>query len=418
MRTGIPQDDSVQAGKALGAAYVVEGTTQVMGTNVRVNARLIRVAEGTTVWADTFDAPMERVFTLQDTIAGAVTSALALQPIVVPARAQSPCDGEDPKAYRAWLRGHYLLQRPNQANLAGALQSFRAALDFDSSCTRAYAGMALAYRGLAHLDHDPQEVFPLAKAAVAQALRIDPQSAMALMAQGRNRHLYDWNWAGAEASFKEAIARNPSLMEARFSYAHLLVNLGRFDEGLAQARQGLELDPLSPMLNALAGGFYTAAQQPWDATTQIERALELQPDFWVALLVMGGMALDRGDHGAAIAAFTRAVDRSQRTSQVLALLATAQVTAGQRDGAEAILRELETRDAAGYVPATSLAAVHNALGDTAAALSLLERAYDERDIRLSFLGIDARWNNLRAEPRFQALAKRMGLPNARAYSRF
>jgi serine/threonine-protein kinase len=260
-------------------------------------------------------------------------------------------------------------------------------------------------------------MFGLAKAATTQALRLDPDSAEALVAQGRIRQLYDRDWAGAEASLKRAIELNPSLMEGHLALAHLLIGLGRFDEGLAQAGEARALDPLSPMVNAIFAGFLTAARQPEAAQKQVQRALDLQPDFFVALQVRGGMALDRGNVKDAIADFNRAVDSSRRTSQILAVQGMAFARAGERAEAQAILDELEARRATRYVPATSFAAVLAALGETDAALDELERADRERDIRMVFLKIDARWNVLRSLPRFRALAQRMGLVSERGYSR-
>ncbi|MBS0380979.1 MAG: winged helix-turn-helix domain-containing protein [Proteobacteria bacterium] len=416
-RLGRDVRDPIAAGRQLGAAYVVDGSAQRFADNVRVNVRLLSMAEGATMYADTFDVGADDVFTLQDRIAAAVLGALALQPIVVARHGCSPCDGDDPAAYRAWLRGHHLLQRPNEANLREALSAFRRTIDLDTACTRAYASMALAYRGLVHLDNEPDEMFGLAKAAVAQALRIDPDSAEALAMQGRNRQLYDWDWTGAEASLKRAIELNPSLMEARLGCAHLLVTLGRFEEGLEQAHAARALDPLSPWCNSILAGLLTAARQPEAAAKQVERALDLQPDFWIALHVRGGLALERGDTQAALDDFQRATASSQRASQMLAFLATACAQAGDRVQVQAILDELEARRARGYVSATSIAAVAVALDDTGRALDELERAEREHDIRMVFLKVDARWNPLRALPRFRALAQRMGLVGERGYSR-
>jgi TolB-like protein/Tfp pilus assembly protein PilF len=409
--------DPDAAGRQLGAAYVIDGSTQQRGDHVRVNVRLLSVAHGATVWADTMDASMENVFTLQDRIAGAVVAALSLPRIALSERSCSPCDGSNPQAYRAWLQGYDLLQRPDEESLKKALTAFRHAIDLDAACARAYAGMALAWRGLVHIDHEPDEMFGLAKAAVAQALKIDPDSPEALTAQGRNRHLYDWDWVGAEASLKRAIELSPSLMEARWACAHLLVDQGRFDEGLEQAREACELDPLSPVVNAIYAGLLTAAGQSMAARKQLERALDLKPDFWIALQVRGGIALDDGDTAAAIADLDLAVERSGRASQILAVQALVHGHAGNRALPQAILRELEARRAVGYVPATSFAAVHVALGDTNAALNELERGFRERDIRMVFLKVDARWNILRAQPRFRALGQRMGLVGDRGYSR-
>lgn len=409
--------DPATAGRQLGAAYVIDGSAQQSGDNVRINVRLCAVADGATLFAGTFDAGTDTVFKLQDKISDAVVEALALPPIVVSGRAGSPCGGDDPAAYRAYLRGYYLLQRPNEANLLEALSAFRRTLELDTACARAYAGMALAWRGLVHLDHEPDEMFVLARAAAVQALKLDPDSPDALVAQGRIRHLYEWDWAGAEASLQQAIELNPSLMEAHWALAHLLVALGRFDEGLAQAREARALDPLSPMFNALLAGFLTAARQPEAALKQVQRSLDLQPDFWIALLVRGGMALERGDFRAALADFERAVVSSRRTSQMLAMLGIGYARVGDATGTQAILDELAARRRERYVPATSFAAVHAASGHANLALDELERAHRERDIRMVFLKIDARWNPLRAQPRFQSLAQRMGLTGGRGYSR-
>ncbi|MFC3551359.1 winged helix-turn-helix domain-containing protein [Lysobacter cavernae] len=411
------QPDALAAGRALGAAYVIEGSTQRRGDHVRVNARLLTVPAGETVWADTFDERLDRAFTLQDGIARAVLSALALRGEAESHR--SGCDGADAEAYRAYLTGHYLSQRPSSVRLPQALAAFRRAIDLDPTCARAYAGLAHVYRSLVISgDRDPRQMFPLARAAVEQALRIDPLSAQAHGAKGYLQYWYDWDWAGAEASTKRAIELNPSLAEAHFAYAHLLVNRGRFDEGLRHARQARELDPLSPLIDAIEAGFLGAARRPDEAQARLAHAFELEPDFWIALLLRGSMALDRHDYRAAIADLGRASERSQRNSQALAMLGVARAADGDRAGAETVLAALQARDAAGYVPASSLAAVQAALGRDDQALDLLERAYDERDVRLIFLKIDARWNGLRAQPRFRALARRLDLESEIAHGRY
>lgn len=406
------------AGRRLGAAYVVAGATLRVNGHVRVNVRLHSVAENSIVWADTLDTTVENVFDLQDRISTGVLGALALPaPAGSPSRARRASDIGTADAYRAWLQGFHLLQRPDATNLANALLAFQRAVDLDATCARAYAGMALAYRGMVHLDREPDEMFTLAKAAVGKALQIDPDSPEALVADGRNRDLYDWDWAGAEVSLRRALELSPSLMEARLAYAHLLVDLGRFDEGLEQARQASELDPLSPMVSALGAGMLTAAGQVDAARKQVRRALELRPGFWVALDVRGGMALDDGNIEAAVADFEQAVEGSHRASQMLAMLAVACALAGEEARSRAILEELDARRGKAYVPATSFAAVRAALGDTDAALDELERAHREHDIRMAFLKVDARWNGLRAQPRFRALARRMGLVSDHGQSR-
>ena len=408
------QQDPIDAGRQLGAAYVLEGTTQRDGEQVRVNARLLDVKDGRAIWSGSFDERIDRAFTLQDGIAAAVASALAFEMSELPTAGRSPCDGANAEAYRAYLTGHYQLNRPSAARMRQALTAFRRAVDLDPTCARAYAGMAYAYRALVMTgDQDPKKYFPLAKAAVKQALAIEPDMAEAYASQGFIRFWHDWDWVGAEASFKRALELNPSLAEAHMGYAHLLSNLGRKDEAVLHAREAVTLDPLSPLINTLASNFIVIAGDTGAARQGWEKALELEPDFWTALLSRSGTLMARGDYAGAIADLRRASELSGGNSQALAALGMAHVSAGDYYAAEQILHDLEKRDRAGYVPATSMAALRNALGDSEGALDLLERAYEERDIRMAFLKVDARWNNMRTLPRFQALAQRMKLATSR-----
>jgi DNA-binding winged helix-turn-helix (wHTH) protein/TolB-like protein/Tfp pilus assembly protein PilF len=409
--------DPLVAARALEAAYVVEGSTQRSGNRIRVNVRLLAAADGATIWAGTFDEHADRVFTLQDGIAKAVLSSLALSPLAK--AAASPCEGANAEAFRSYLNGRYLMHRPTPERIARAIAAFQRTIELDPTCAPAYVGTAQAYRAMVITgDRAPVEVYPLAKAAAAQALRIDPASAGAWAAKASNQFWYDWDWTGAEASARRAIELNPRLPDAQFAYAHLLVNRGRFEEGLAHMRKARELDPLSPLLNTLEAGFLGAAGRPEAARAQIERALELEPDFWIALLIRGGMALDRGDTAAAVADLRRSVETSHGNTQAMAMLAIAHVAAGERGRAEATLQDLERRAATQYVPASSIASVHNALGQEDAALDDLERALSAHDIRMAFLKVDARWNNLRDNPRFQAMASKLGLSGGQAHGRF
>ena len=348
-------------------------------------------------------------------VAGAVSAALAARIRPVPADGRSPCDGSDAAAYRAYLTGRYQLGRPSAERMREALASFRTAIDRDPACARAYAGMGHAYRALAMTgDEEPRRYFPLAKAAVRQSLAIDPDLADAYVSQGFIRFWHDWDWAGAEASFLRAIELNPSLAEARMAYAHLLSNTGRREEAVRQAREAVALDPLSPLINTLASNFIVLGGDAGEARQGWERALELDPDFWVALLSRSGLRMSQGDHAGAIADLERAAELSGGNSQALAALGMAHISAGEPEAARRILEQLERRRRNHYVPATSLAALRNALGDVDGALDLLEVAYEERDIRLVFLAVDARWNDLRTDPRFQSLAGRMALDGRRA----
>lgn len=402
-----PALDPIEAGRRLDAEYVVEGHVQRYGERVRVGARLLSVRDAGTLWAGTFDETQERVFTLQDRLASAMTTALAVELEAAPG--QSPCAGADPDAYRAYLAGLYQGERPSGERMHLALASFQRAIELDPACALAYAGMAQAWRRAVMTgDADPRRAIPLAKAAAERALRIAPDLAEAHAAQGFIRFWYDWDWEGAEASLRHAIALNPSLGDAELAYAHLLANLGRHEEAREHTRRMVALDPLSPLANTLAARFLAAAGREAEARQALTKALELEPDFWIALLTRGAWRM-RTEPAAAIEDLQRARAGCNDCSQVLSVLGQALVRAGHRDQARALLRDMQARARDGYFPATAMAAVHNALGETDAALAMLERGHAERDVGMSFLRVDPRWDNLRATPRFRALLARLRL---------
>ncbi|HEY8009488.1 MAG TPA: winged helix-turn-helix domain-containing protein [Rudaea sp.] len=404
-----PTRDPLDAGRQLGANYVVDGSFQRNGDVVRVSTRLLAVRDGSAVWSGTFDEKIDRVFTLQDNIATAITSALAVKFSAAPDR--SPCDGANAEAYRAYLTGRYQLDRPTAARMQEALTAFRRAIDLDPTCASAYAGMAAVYRTMAMVgDQEPRKVFPLGAAAVKKALTIAPNSAEAYYSQGFIQFWYDWDWAGAETSLKHAIELNPSLAQAHMAYAQLLRDAGRYDEAVLHARQAIALDPLNPLINTVASQVIESSGKPGEGRQGYEKALELEPDFWIALRARSFSLMQKGDLAGALADLRRAREICADCSQVLTILAQAFVLSGDRGAAEQILNDMEARDRAGYMPATSIAAVYNSLGNTDEALTLLERGYDERAVRMSHLQVDQNWNNLRTQPRFQALVERMKFP--------
>lgn len=401
--------DPLRDGAMLGANLVIDGSTQRRAGSIRINARLLSLPDGRSLWAGTFDAAPDRVFVAQDALAEAVSAALSLK-YATPGH-RSPCDGEDVLAYRADLRGRYLYNRPDPRRLVQALAAYGEATRRDPACADAWAGIAMIRRAQVIIaDHDPRVEIPLSYAAVERALAVDPQSARAYVAKGFNQFWYDWDWPAAEVSLRHALALDPNLPEANSAMAHLLDNLGRHGEAVRYARAAAALDPLAPGNNAMTARFVDDAGHAAEARQRLDDVLRLEPDFWLALLFHGEAAFAHGDHATGIRELERASELSGRNSQTLSRLAVAYVRSGRRDDALRILDELETRSRTSYVPATTLALVQTALGNRNLALDLLERGYAQRDVGMTFLGL---WfPSLRGDPRYESLMKRMRLPGS------
>lgn len=323
--------------------------------------------------------------------------------------------GPDPAAERLYLAARDLVDAPDSSRAKRAIGMFRQVLDVDPGHSRAWSGLAVAWRELTMTgDMDPKRAFPLARAAVEHALALDPASPEAHAARACNLLWNDWDWQGAELACRRAIELGPRVPDGHLIYAHLLNNLGRFDEALQQARIARDLNPVAPLINLLEGVFLAIAGRVEEAKARLAQALEIAPDYWVALLVRAVRMTERGEPAAAVAAIEHVARLSGRNSNVLAMLASARVAAGDRAGAEQLREELRSLSTATYVPGTSRAAISNVLGHPDEALDLLELAFEQRDVRMTFLKTDERWNNLRSHPRFQVLMDRMGFAGGAA----
>lgn len=244
-----------------------------------------------------------------------------------------------------------------------------------------------------------------------RALALDPDLAEAHVARGWIQLWYDWDWDAAEASFRRALELDPGLAEAHFGLGNLYMHTGRMDQARAPLRQALALDPLSPLFNAIGGWVIAGPDQP---SHHLDRALELDPDYFLGWVMRAGVRQRAGDAAGALADLEQARRLCGDCSHALTILGRLHAAQGRTEDARALLARMQARRQAGYWPASSLAALHVALDERDAALDLLEQAWAERDTRMAFLLLDrpVRWAGLEQAPRFQALQARLRLPVA------
>jgi serine/threonine-protein kinase len=402
--------DPLATGRALGADIILDGGLQREQGQLRVTARLLRVADGVALWADHFDVEFTGVFDVQDAIAERVSKALALRLGGQAKRGLTRRDTRNVDAYQCYLTGRHHIAKLTPLEIRRGIEMFERAIALDPLYALAYAGAADAYRRLPIAgDWRPTEAFPQAQSAALEALALDDGLCEAHVALGFVRFWYDWRWAAAEVLFRRAIELGPDSAEAHLGLAHLLSNLGRHDEAVSEIARARMLDPMSLIANTLEASFLSLAQRDDDARLRLQKTFEIEPDFWVAHLHLGGIHLKSGRMADAIAAVRRARVLSGDGPQTIAALAYLYARDADPDRARSLLQEFGALSAQRYVPPSNFAIVHCGLGQTAQALDWLDRAYAERDVRVTFLRVDRRWDALRDHPRFMALARRVGL---------
>jgi TolB-like protein/tetratricopeptide (TPR) repeat protein len=409
-RFGGLEQDPVIAGRELQVNSVLEGNVQRSGNRIRVTARLINVADGSSLWAGTFDEKFTDVFGVQDAISQKVTDALAVQLTGKEKQRLTKHYTENTEAYQLYLTGRFHYAKLIPPEIRTSIWFFQQAIEKDPNYATAYFGLAEANSALAMTSDVPsKDCLPQAKAAAKNALAIDDSLAEAHAALSTSLVWYDWNWADGEREAKRAIALNPNSAHAHFTYADMLSDQARHDQALVEIARARELDPIYLLYGALEGMYFHHAGRDADALARLQKALDLDQNFWVTHLIFGYVYTHQRKYPEAIAAFTKAKELSHGNSESIGSIGCVAGLTGDRTAAQAVLDELKARSAQAYIPPCSVALVYNGLGNQDEALRQLEKAVDERDVKLSFLKVDPRWDSFRSDPRFVAILERIGL---------
>ncbi len=403
-------EDPRQIGGELAVDAVLSGSIERADRQIRVAVQLLHCSTGKQLWADRFDEPWIDVFAVQDKISQRVAAAITPHLSAATRSALTHRPTENLDAYELYLRGRYHGCKVSPEGIKQALDFYRQAVELDPNFVLAHVGLADIWRMLPIArDVPPRDVFPRAKQAISQALRIDPQCVEAHTVSGFIGLWYDWNWDESERALQTAISLNPGHPEARLGYAHLLSHLSRHDEALQQIQHARMLDPLSLRINALEGMFLLYAGRLNEAHARLRRALELEPEFWVANIQLAKVQIALRQFAAAQKSLAVADTASGGNSEVHSLLVYALGAAGNLSDGAHTLRELEHRAMERYVPPYNLAIANLGLGRTDAAFECLDRAKLDRDVRLSSMNVEPKWDAVRDDPRFIQLVRDLRL---------
>ncbi len=409
------EQDPARAAQDLNVAWIVDGSLQRRGDQLRVTARLLRASDGSAAWSGSFDEKFTGVFDMQDLISVRVMRALAprleASAGVAPGVPVTNLGGtRNTDAYQLYLAALQHAQPRRADGLRKAIALFNQALTLDPAYALAYVGLAQALRQtILSADAATAAVFEPAKVAVQRALALSPNLAEALSEKGFSLYFFEFDWPGAEREFRRALAVNPNVAMAHFGLAQLLVMQNRLDEGFVHLRLARELDPMSPFLNTMEASYLLASGRREEARARLNRVFDIAPDFYLAHRAQGLLYLAEQRPELAIVSLRRAVALADGNTRPSALLGMHLARLGQRDEARAILNQMLERAKTGFVPPFSLAVLHAALGENALALDALERAFAARDAQLINMKDDSRWAGLRKEPRFAALMRELKL---------
>jgi len=404
-RYGSLDQDALAAGRELHVEAVLDGIIQPAGDRMRISAKLLRVDDGKQLWADQFDGKFIDIFAVQDSISERVTTALRIRL----SKKGKKRFTENVEAYQLYMKGRYHTFRLTRTETEKGIACLQQAIELDPNYALAYAGLAETYLPMALTSCVPScEVMPQAKAMAVRAVEADSNLAEAHTISGFITFWYDWDWQAAEQQILRALELDPACAEAHLCYAHLLSNIGRHARALAEIKLALELDTLSLKGNAIEGQILFFAGKDDEALHRLNQTIHLEPHFWLPHLFISAVYCEKGMYAEAVAAAEEAT-RLSANPQANAYRAYALAKWGKRTEARAALDELLALTTTTYIPPYMLALVYSALDEREKTLDYLDKGFREKDVRMVFLKVDPKWNNLRSDPRFISLLKRMCL---------
>jgi TolB-like protein/Tfp pilus assembly protein PilF len=397
-----------EIGKTLGAKILLDGSVRRAGDRVRIVAKLIDVESDRHLWAETYDRQLTDIFSIQTDvalhIAAALEAGLSTDEQVRVRREPT----KDIEAYQLLLQGRQWHIKYTPESMTRAIEYFDRAIARDPGFALAFAHLGMSYTEL--VEHGailPDVAYRRAAEATGRALELDPELGEAHCTMGHLKMVMEFDWAGAEREFKQALELSPSNSYAHALYGRLCSAMERYEESIALHVRARALDPLAHRLDIvttlLRAGRYA------EAIPRAEEAVKLDPDYGRARATLGWAYFLSGRQSEGLAELERAVSLTAGSSLWLGQLGQAYALAGESRRARDILDQLEEQSRSAYVSPYHVAYVYAGLGEADRALDWLDRAVRERTgaaygIKGSFL-----LASLHAHPRFRALLEQMRL---------
>jgi len=402
------KDDPLpEIARELHVDYVLEGSVRKAGQQVRITAQLIKVDGDAHMWSESWTRDVADIFAVQEGIARNVASELEARLTERDEARLTRTGTRNATAYEDYLHGRELWNERSLASLQAAVDAFNDAVSGDPDYAAAWAGLAQTYALIPEYsafergERSIIDTVALAREAAERALALDPASSRALSARAYVGVMYAFDWQGAEADYRAAIASDPRDAGIHQWYGELLAYQRRWKESAAQYDAAVALDPLAPIIYQSRGVLYLMGGDSAAALSNLDEALRLVPGFSFAahLKTLALIDLRRFDDAAVAARDLPDDDREMMSS----IIAAVQDPSRSDDA----VRQIMAHDA-DSIPGRpfSLAMI----GRRDLALAELERLFAMDDPYRSFTYCVSAFDPLHADPRFQALLRQIGLP--------
>jgi len=401
------QLDPRAVGRDLKVDAVVTGSVTQRGDVLVIRAGLVNVSDGSQIWGDQYDRNVSDILQVQSSIADEISKQLKIKLTGEQQQRVSAQRTDNTDAYQQYIKGRYYWNKRTDDGFKKAVQYFQAAVEKDPEYALAYSGLADVYSLLSDYGIEPgTETRPKAKAAALKALEIDDQLAEAHSSLANVLSLVEWNFHDAEKEFKRAIELNPNYATAFQWYSNSLCSRGEFEKSMTMIKKAQELDPLSLIITENVGWQLYSGDKYDEAIRQFQKTIDLDPSFFPAIRDMGLTYLQMKKYPEAERQFQQAMLLSPKdASTTLPLL---YAYSGKKDQSRMLLDDVLKNARDTYIAPCFIAQIYSALDDRDQAFLWLNKALEVGDTNIVNLTTDPLYKNLRSDPRFEDLKKRIG----------
>jgi serine/threonine protein kinase len=403
--------DIREIGKALSVQAILEGSVRKAGERLRITAQLVSVADGYHLWSEKYDRGVDDIFAVQDEIAMEIVDKLKVKLLKGEKTKVLKRHTENKDAYNLFLKGRYFWNRRNEGDLKRAIECYHEAIEKDPRYSLPYLGIADHFIMMGLWNYLPPETARLrAKEALDRALEIDDQLGEAYTSLGYFQCLFEWDWPAAEKNLKRGIALNPNNVYAHVWYGCFLNGRSRFEEAYPEFKTALEMEPLSPIINAVAGMQFSFTHID-EGMEQMHKAIEMEPNLalahlWLGMIYMYPEVVDEK----AVEHFQIAVNLG--LTFALGWLGCAYGRLGKKEEALKILNQLDELSKEKYISPLQKSLVYSGLGMYDQAFEFLEKALSQKEpvLAIYFFSVEAHSafsQEFRLDKRYKALMRKM-----------
>ena len=385
--------------KKLKVAHIIEGSIRKSGNKIRINAQLIRVADSSQLWSETYERDLVDIFSVQDEISAAVVRQLKIQILGVTPKAKVV----DPRAFALYLQSGQLVRQRSAEAYTQAISLLKQALAIEPSYEKAWIQLSYVYMDQADSGQRPvAEGYRLSREAANKALAINPESASAYAQLGQIALAYDSDLIVAATQMKRAITLEPENVFVLANIGSLALTLGLADKAIAFYEKVQAIDPLSAGIHATLGSAYLAYGNLDESIASYRSALSLSPEYIGAHYSIADALLTKGQLQEALAEVQLEPDESWR----LIGLAMTQHALGDKDKSNVALNELIQKFE--KESAYNIAYVYAYRAEADRAYEWLNKAVSFQDTGLSVIITQARFTNIHKDPRWLPFLRKIG----------